>query len=162
MGERPFDFVADMIGQEHEQRSQEIRSSVGRMEADMRYAILVTGVVWSWLAVNQGSFVREGGIGWVVAFIPALMVGFFWYRWCGWGRNIRMNAAYVRRLERRARLTHIGRGWESWYYAKRRSNRTPPYEWPGWTFTVFWIGLLVLNVGLAFLFLFNPLDVGTR
>jgi len=137
------DLPADLIRQEHEQRHREIQSVVARMESDEKYALLLSGVVWSWLAANQEKLRSAQSFGTVIAWIPFAFMVLFFFRWCGWDRGIKRNAEYVKLLERMGGLHPLGLGWERWLADKHVKSHLPAF----W----FWVILTVANGAVAFL-----------
>jgi len=70
------DIVQEFLKEEHKQRRQEISSVGARMEADNRNVLILTGVIWSWLAANHATLAGQGYFVHVVVSMPAALVAF--------------------------------------------------------------------------------------
>ncbi len=138
----------DVLKEEHKQRRQEIGEMRGRMEADNRNGLILTGVIWSWLATNQTATAGHGYFMSVIVFLPAALMGFFCFRWYAMHKSIFTNAAYLRELEAWANTGLLG--WETWLQEQRRKAPTTASLMR--TGGAFWAGLIAANLLLAVFF----------
>lgn len=139
------DIARDIIKEEHKQRRQEISDIRGRLERDDRNALALTGAIWAWLATHPAEL---AGSGRFVVILPAVLMGFYLYRWHAIHKSIFGNAEYLRELEARAGLGPLG--WETWLQHKRESD--PLRVNLARAGLVFWVGLILVNLVLAILF----------
>ena len=106
----------DFAKEEHKQRRLEIQSGMNQMENDQRNALILTGAVWSWLATSKIELARLE----LVLLLPAILMGFFWWRFEHLHRGTMVNAEYLRNLESKVKLNALG--WETWLAVKRSED----------------------------------------
>jgi hypothetical protein len=159
-------FREQFLIEEQKQRRAEIERLLKTHEADQRYAILASGAAWTWLATHVNSLpgYQTAFLGWILS-IPAILVGFFAWRWSAVHRSVQSAAKYTLRLEWLARLP-FGFGWENFLHTEEsedgkfhEENGSKPWILhqigvPGrhrstmWRLSLFfWIGLFAADVG---------------
>jgi len=142
------ELTLDFLTEEQKQRRHELEGFGSRMERDQRNALLITGAIWSWLATNLEKLPHQGLFEKFVVFIPALIMGFFFYRWWAMNRAVSQIAEYTRMLERKAGVDLEKLGWETWLHERRKLKQAVQLGTTAW---IFWISLLLVNALLAFL-----------
>jgi hypothetical protein len=103
-----------------------------------RWALTTVAAIWTWLATNS-----DHGQQWWFAWLPVLVVSFFYFRTCALMNHTDGIAKYVRDVEREWPLRDPF-GFERRY--ARSCNRTFKRA----TGHVFWIVLLVLTIAEPF------------
>jgi hypothetical protein len=142
------EVAKDFLKEEQKQRRQEIENLIARIENDMKIGLIGTGVIWSWLVANSDKLRPPMNV--IAVSLPVIIIAFFFLRWSTINTSIAAVADYTKNLEDLFEVPQ-GVGWEGWLTALRESPRSP---W-GWidSAKVLWIGLLVVNIILSFLFI---------
>jgi hypothetical protein len=142
------DLAKDFLKEEQKQRRQEIENLIGRIESDKQYGLIITGLIWSWLATNREKL--QAPFDLVVVFIPAFLMLFFLWRWRALDMTVYRVAKYTEDLEWMFAVPE-GFGWETWLNGIRRETvkRDPLTTSSYW----YWILLVVGNLVLAGLFM---------
>lgn len=139
---RDMPLAVEFLKEEQKQRRAEIENILKRVEDDQRYALLITGVFWSWYATNLRQF--HPSILHLLQFTPALLTFFFAWRWWNLSRSVVRTTEYTIELERTflsGLPDHFG--WESWLL-KQRGSQPLKASLKGVHY-IFWIGLLLTN-----------------
>jgi hypothetical protein len=89
------DSAKDYLKEEQKQRRQEIENLIARNESDQRHGLIITGVIWSWLATNTKSF-EHINFNIAIVTLPAVIMGFYFYRRRIIDKQIRTIAEYMR------------------------------------------------------------------
>jgi hypothetical protein len=140
--------AADWLKEEQKQRRQEIENIIGRIEGDQRNGLLLTGVVWAWLAMNLEKLANQDQFEKVMVFIPAALMLFFLYRWRAMDRSMMTGAEYTRELEKLTGANPLG--WETSLAEKRAKDHKVAYL--ARTSRVFWWCLFGANLALGIMF----------
>lgn len=129
----------DYLREEQKQRRQEIDSLIARFDGDQRFALAITGGIWSWYATHGAELQRP--FSYAAAVLPVVLVLFFVWRRGAIAAGIARNAAYIRRLEELFDLPE-GFGWERGNEGMKRTRLTQ-------TTRAFWYTLVAANIALA-------------
>ena len=97
------------LKEEQKQRRQDIEVIAASCEADQRNLLLITGVIWSWLATNIDKFHDVQNI----VLLPAGLTCLFFIRWLSNHLTIKNIARYTKKLETLFEVPD-GYGWESY------------------------------------------------
>src|SRR5208283_4304682 len=97
------------LKEEQKQRRQDIEVIAASCEADQRNSLLITGVIWSWLATNIDKFHDVQNI----VLLPAGLTCLFFIRWLSNHLTIKNIARYTKKLETLFEVPD-GYGWESY------------------------------------------------
>lgn len=128
------DSAKEFLLVEYEYRRQDILQRIQRIEEQIRYGLLASGVIWTWILTHRDPVWFE-----LVVWIPAIIVAFFTVTWLTQHFAIMGVADYLRdRIEPKFLLPE-GTGWETQYVSYRNT----------WLFRLtnfFWFGLLAANV----------------
>lgn len=131
--------ACEYLQEEQKQRRREIETLSARIESDQTRALIVTGVIWSWLATNW-SFDKASAC--LIVILPPILMLFFFYRHFHLIQSIFKIAEYTRYLENQFNVPE-GLGWESWLDMQRKKKRdVDPLLRNEWTF---WIALIAVN-----------------
>ncbi|MGD1864598.1 MAG: hypothetical protein ACFB0D_08585 [Phormidesmis sp.] len=105
---------------QYEQRRREIEDYLNRIEQDQKYGLLVTGVIWSWLAVNYDKFQSFGNFRVVFLILPTVLMWLFFKRCQIMHSTITLNGDHLRKLEEAVGLGSFG--WEVWLTNERKAT----------------------------------------
>jgi hypothetical protein len=92
---------------------KEIESCVQEIRTLERYALLGTGIVWSWLAANP-----QLNIPYLFWYIPLLFSLLGWFRTTALAVSVRRLSQYIREVEEPYFCNEPGMGWETYRFAR--------------------------------------------
>jgi len=150
---QPDGKLLDYLKEEQKQRRQEIENVISRIEADFRFAIFITGGIWSWFATNLDKL--AGTFDKVVVFLPLFFAVFFWFRTHTIRRSIHTIAEYMRAVESKFGAASDGLGWETWLEAKRKAKDPQGKGYLARTANLYWLSLVAANLALTLVFAFS-------
>lgn len=123
---------------EYTDRRNDILQRIQRIEEQIRYGLLATAGLWTWLLVNTKTTWFP-----VAAWIPFVVIAYFFVAWLLQHYAIKATANYVKEIEKQFDLP-TGTGWET-NLDKYRVG------WLVWITNGFWAVLLLLNLMAALL-----------
>lgn len=142
------DPAKEFFKEEQKQRRAEIENLIGRIEGDQRYGLVVTGLVWSWLATNRDKLQPPFDL--IAVFLPALVMVFFLWRWKALDWSVLQVAEYTKKLEALVGLPD-GFGWET--FLERERAKTGKQDALAVSTWRYWWLLILANLVLAGLFI---------
>lgn len=124
---------------EFEDRRKQILEIIRQIDNNERYALVVTGIFWSWLISTKQS------PNYLLTWIPTIIVGYFFIKWRLLSKSITEIAEYIKKVEEIIDLPH-SLGWE-----RRQTSIRIKFTYLYW---IYWLLLLLINATLS---LFIPL-----